>query len=74
MLESTNEFFNGAPVGQIMAERAQAVTVTPYKGPNFFAITTVVTDGLTRVDVDKTDDAASSWEKSVEAYNALGIS
>ena len=74
VLESTNEFFNGAPVGQIMAERAQAVTVTPYKGPNFFAITTVVTDGLTRVDVDKTDDAASSWEKSVEAYNALGIS
>lgn len=74
VLESTNEFFNNAPVGQIMADRAQAVTVTPYKGPNFFAITTVVTDGLTRVDVDKTDDAASSWEKSIEAYNALGIS
>jgi cellobiose transport system substrate-binding protein len=27
---------------------------------------------LTRVDVDKTDDAASSWAKFEEAVNTLG--
>lgn len=74
VLDSTDEFFNNAPVGKILAERAQAVNVTPYKGPNFFAITTVVTDALTRVDVDKTDDIASSWEKALDEYNALGLS
>lgn len=74
VLESTNAFFNDAPVGEILAERAQAVTVTPYKGPNFFAITTVVTDAITRVDVDGTDDAASSWEKALSDYSALGLS
>ncbi len=74
VLDFSNPFFNDAPVGKIMANRAQAVTISPYKGPNFFAITTVVTDALTRVDVDKTDDAASSWTKAVDAYKALGIS
>ncbi len=72
--DAKDPFFNDAPVGKIMADRAQAVTVTPYKGPNFFAITTVVTDALTRVDVDKTDDAQSSWDKALEAYGALGLS
>ncbi len=31
-LASTNAFFNNAPTGQIFADRAKAVTVTPYKG------------------------------------------
>ncbi len=74
LLGTTNEFFNDAPVGEILAERANAVSVTPFKGPNFFAITTIVTDALTRVDVDGTDDADSSWQKALEAYSALGLS
>ena len=70
----TNEFFNNAPTGEILANRAEAVTATPFKGPNYFAIHTTVSDALTRVDVDQTDDAASSWQKALEAYEALGLS
>lgn len=71
--DTTNEFFNNAPVGQIFSEMAKKVTIQPYKGPNFFAITQVVTDAMTRVDVDKTDDAASSWTKALQDFDALGL-
>lgn len=73
LLNYTNAFFNNAPVGKIYSERAKAVTVQPYKGPNFFAITTVVTDAMTRVDVDKTNDAASSWDKALTEFDQLGL-
>jgi len=73
LLDYTNEFFNNAPVGKIYSERAKAVTVQPHKGPNFFAITTIVTDAMTRVDVDKTDDAASSWDKALTEFDQLGL-
>jgi cellobiose transport system substrate-binding protein len=69
----TNEFFNNAPVGQIYSDRAKAVTVQPYKGPNFFTITQIVTDAMTRVDVDKTDDASSSWDKALSEFDQLGL-
>ncbi len=73
LLSMTDEFFNEAPTGQILANRADAVTATPFKGPNYFAIHQTVADALTRVDVDQTDDAASSWEKALTAYNELGL-
>lgn len=69
----TNEFFNNAPVGEILANRAAAVDVTPFKGPNYFSIRAAVTDALNRVE-SGTDDPASSWEKAIEAYQALGLS
>jgi cellobiose transport system substrate-binding protein len=69
----TNEFFDDAPTGQIMASRAEAVTVAPFKGPNYFAIHQLVSDAITRVDVDRTDDAAGSWQKAVTAYDELGL-
>jgi cellobiose transport system substrate-binding protein len=65
LLKQTSEFFNDAPTGQILADRAAAVTVTPYKGPNYFAINDYMAQALGRVDVDKTDDAATSWDKFV---------
>ena len=74
LLGTVNAFFNDAPTGEILANRAEAVTATPFKGPNYFAIHTTVADGLTRVDVDQTDDAASSWEKSLTAFDELGLS
>ena len=74
LLGTVNAFFNDAPTGEILANRAEAVTATPFKGPNYFAIHTTVADGLTRVDVDQTDDAASSWEKSLTAFGELGLS
>jgi cellobiose transport system substrate-binding protein len=72
LLNSTNPFFNDAPTGQIFAERAQAVTVRPYKGPKYFSINTAIQDAITRVDVDGTDDPESSWQKFVADVEALG--
>ncbi|MBB1483818.1 carbohydrate ABC transporter substrate-binding protein [Tessaracoccus sp. MC1865] len=72
LLGQTNEFFNGAPTGEILANRAAAVDVTPFKGPNYFSIRATVTDALNRVE-SGTDDAASSWDKAIEAYEALGL-
>ena len=56
---------------EAFAERAQAVEVTPFKGPKYFPINDAMQQALTRVDVDRTDDAASSWDKFVTAVNAL---
>ena len=72
LLSQTNAFFNDAPTGQILADRAKAVTVAPFKGPNYFAINDAMQQALARVDVDKTDDPASSWAKFEEAVNTLG--
>lgn len=73
LLNYTNAFFNDAPIGQIYSDMSKKITISPYKGPNFFAITTVVTDALTRVDVDGTDDANSSWDKALTEFDQLGL-
>jgi len=72
LLSVTNEFFNNAPTGQILANRAKAVTVAPFKGKSYFAINDAMQQALTRVDVDKTDDPASSWTKFATAVKSLG--
>lgn len=72
--EFTNAFMNEAPVGQIFSNRAKAIDGAPFKGANYFAIHQTVTDAITRVEVDKTDDAEASWTKAIEAFKALGIS
>ena len=45
--------------------------MTPFKGTKYFAINDAMQQALTRVDVDKTDDAGSSWEKFVTAVKSL---
>lgn len=72
LLAAENAFFNDAPTGEIFAERAEAVTMQPYKGPSYFPINSALQDALTRVDVDGTDDAKSSWDKFVADVEALG--
>ena len=69
ILTLTREFFNDAPAGEIMASRAAAIDVVPFKGPNYFAIQQFVSDAINRVDVDQTDDADSSWAKAEQAYD-----
>ncbi|WP_251150382.1 ABC transporter substrate-binding protein [Cellulosimicrobium sp. Marseille-Q4280] len=69
----TNEFFNAAPVGEIFVNRALAIDGAPFKGANYFAIHTTVQDGIKRVDVEKTDDAASSWDKTLQSFQDLGL-
>jgi cellobiose transport system substrate-binding protein len=71
LLGQTSKFFNGAPTGEIFAERAKAVDVTPFKGTKYFAINDAMQQALTRVDVDKSDDAASSWDKFLTAVKSL---
>ena len=71
LAESSNAFFNEAPTGEIFADRAEAVTVTPFKGPKYFEINTAMQDAISRVDVDKTDDPDSSWDKFAAAVGDL---
>ena len=71
LLSQTNAFFNDAPTGEILANRANAVTVTPFKGAEYFKISDAMQTALNRVDVDQTDDAESSWNKFVDAVNSF---
>ena len=71
LLGSTDEFFNDAPTGQILADRAEAVTVTPYKGPKYFAINDAISKSLQRVE-DGTMSADESWDQFANDVQALG--
>ncbi len=75
VLDTTNDFMSGAPVGQIFSARAQNIdgSKLAYKGANYFKINQLVTEAFKRVDVEKTDDAASSWEKAISGYKDLGL-
>ena len=66
-----NAFFNNAPTGTIFAERAKAVTVTPYKGPKYFPVNDAMQQALTRVE-DKSMTPDKSWERFVNDVKALG--
>nr|WP_300048097.1 extracellular solute-binding protein [uncultured Nocardioides sp.] len=68
---ATNAFFNDAPTGEILAERAQAVTVQPYKGPKYSDILQAFQAAVLRVD-DGSQDAAESWDQFVTDVEALG--
>lgn len=72
LLSVTNEFFNGAPTGEILAERAKAVTVNPFKGPNYFGYRAAISNAINRVDVDKTHSPADSWTTAISDASALG--
>src|SRR5438067_6549613 len=65
-----NPYFNNAPIGQIFADRAKAVKVTPYKGIKYAAIMQAVQDALTRVE-SKKQSIDASWAQLVSDINAL---
>lgn len=71
---AVNPFFNDAPVGEILSNRATAIESQPFKGPNYFSIHTSITDAISRVDVAGTDDVTSSWDKALQAVEELGLS
>ena len=62
--------FNDAPTGQIFADRAKAVTMTPYKGSHYFAINDAMQQALTRV--EQGTSPQESWDKWVSDVKALG--
>ncbi len=70
LLSNTNAYFNNAPVGQILTDRAEAVKVSPYKGTFYFQINDAMQKALTRVE-DGTQDAATSWQQWVTEVDAL---
>ena len=72
LLSVKNAFFNDAPTGQILADRAKAVTVVPFKGPNYFAYRAAISNAINRVDVDKSANAADSWATAAADIKALG--
>ncbi|KQM82242.1 ABC transporter substrate-binding protein [Agromyces sp. Leaf222] len=71
LLGSTNEYFNNAPVGQILTDRANAVTVAPFKGQFYFQVNDAMQQALTRVE-DGTQDKQASWDQWVSEVEAIG--
>jgi cellobiose transport system substrate-binding protein len=66
----TNEFFNNAPTGEILSNRAAAITVQPYKGPKYSDILQAFQAALLRVD-DGTNTPEESWDTFLADVNAL---
>ena len=75
LLDSTNDFFNDAPTGQIFSSRAVALNDAPpvFRGANYFTIHSAVQNGITRVDVDKSQDADASWKEVLTEFSELGF-
>ncbi len=68
---ATNAFFNDAPVGEILANRAQAVTVQPHKGPKYSDILQAFQASILRVD-DGSQTPEESWNQFLADVEALG--
>jgi cellobiose transport system substrate-binding protein len=68
---ASSEFFNDAPVGEILANRAEAVTVQPYKGPKYSDILQAFQAALLRVD-DGSQSPDEAWEQFLSDVEALG--
>ncbi|GAA3700626.1 extracellular solute-binding protein [Zhihengliuella alba] len=60
LVDSTNEYFNGAPTGEIGIERSEAITITPHKGPKYFQFHDALQNAITRV-FDGIEDPETSW-------------
>ena len=69
--EAVNAFFNDAPIGEILANRAEAVTVQPHKGPKYSDILQAFQAAILRVD-DGSQDPDESWDQFLTDVEALG--
>ncbi len=67
----TDPYFNNAPTGEIFSNRFAPISQQPFRGTQYFPINTELGNAYTRVDVDKTDDAAASWAKFETAVTDL---
>ncbi|SFR89303.1 cellobiose-binding protein [Microbacterium sp. cf046] len=70
LTDFVNPYFNDAPTGSIFAERAEAVTVAPYKDANYFKYHQALQDAVTRV-FDGVEDQATSWDTYVAEVEAF---
>ncbi len=69
--DAVNAYFNNAPVGSILTDRSNAITVSPFKGVKYFPINDAMQKALTRVE-EGTQSISDSWNQFVEEVNALG--
>lgn len=67
---STNEYFNDAPTGEILGNRAAAVTVTPYKDATYFKYHDALQNAVNRV-FDGLEDQQTSWDTWVAEVSAF---
>ncbi len=70
LLDTTNAFFNDAPTGQILAERAKAVSVVPHKGPKYADINTAFQQAIQRVDEGK-ESPDAAWKSFLSDVDRL---
>jgi cellobiose transport system substrate-binding protein len=68
--DATNPYFNDAPVGSILTDRSNAITVAPFKGVKYFPINDALQKALTRVE-DGTQSIADSWKQFLDDVKAL---
>ena len=68
---ATNAFFNDAPTGKILAERAEAVPFIAHKGPKFADINTAFQQAIQRVDEGK-ESADEAWDSFLADVERLG--
>lgn len=66
----TDPIFGDAPYGQILANRANAITVSPFHGPHYSDILGLFQAAVDRVD-EGSADAAGSWKTFLEAVKQL---
>jgi cellobiose transport system substrate-binding protein len=68
---TTNAFFNDAPTGEILADRAEAVAFIPHKGPKYADINIAFQQAIQRVDEGK-ESPAEAWESFLNDVERLG--
>ena len=68
LTSSSNAFFNDAPTGEILANRAEAVEFLPYKGPRYADVNTAFQQAIQRVDEgqESADEAWASFLADIE--------
>jgi cellobiose transport system substrate-binding protein len=70
LTDYTNAYFNDAPTGQIGADRAEAVTVLPYKSKDYYKYHDALQNAVNRV-FDGTEDQQTSWNTYVAEVEAF---
>jgi cellobiose transport system substrate-binding protein len=70
LASATNEYFNDAPTGEILTDRANAITVATFKGPQYFQFHDALQNAVTRV-FDGLEDKDTSWNTWVTEVSAF---
>ena len=70
LTDYTNPYFNDAPTGAIGSDRAEAVTVLPYKSADYYKYHDALQNAVNRV-FDGTEDQQTSWDTYVAEVEAF---